>query len=99
MTIEELKDSLFPNQQTRAGVKIFKDGHWDPIRYISCTIYSFQYSTECKAFLASEASSSLFHACFRTYLESYGSACVRSSAVTDDLVGSLLSPIVGKLHN
>jgi hypothetical protein len=31
MTIEELKDSLFPNQQTRAGVKIFKDGRWDPI--------------------------------------------------------------------
>ena len=85
MTIEELKDSLFPNQQTRAGVKIFKDGHWDPIRYISCTIYSFQYS---KVFFAGGASSSLYFVHVFAYKNhNSGSACVCSSAITDYLSG------------
>ena len=97
MTIEELKDSLFPNQQTRAGVKIFKDGHWDPIRYISCTIYSFQYS---KAFFAGEASSSLYFVhVFAHKNHNNGSACVCSSAITDDLGGLASLANSGKTHD
>lgn len=37
MTIQELKDSLFPHQQLRGGVKFSKEGRWELVRYFPLT--------------------------------------------------------------
>ena len=33
MTIEEVKDSLFPDQRQRRGVRFSKEGQWESVRY------------------------------------------------------------------